>query len=182
MELSVLERSIALLKSNEQIMGRVSTDPRNATLGATTRIIGWPPSLLHWCHMCESVVVRQNLRSARVFAGFERFSRTRFVRDRYSEIGRICQSLTVVGLPDEPLAFPTTATIEVASGPLLREWFLLIESPNYCGLLAARDLDGLDTAISPRDRRFEGVITHHPKTIRALADELDCAVEEATAR
>ena len=38
---------------------------------------------------------------------------------------------------------------------------------------AARDLDGFGSGRSPRERRFEGVITHRGPVVRGVADALE---------
>ncbi len=181
MEFSLLEYAQSILKTNGQLteMGPAS-NPSKVSAGTTTRITGRPASLLHWCKATEGTVIQREITDAKVVAGFERFSRTRFVADRYRKMGSVCESLYLIGEADSQIEFPVTAAASIQSGPLLREWFLVVQSSSYAGLLAARDLDGFDTSTSPRKRRFEGLITHHAASIRAvyekLMEELDLAL------
>ena len=179
MDFSVLEETFSLLKATGQIVEGTPEDPSGVSTGTTTRITGRPDTLLRWCQAPEPAVVQRDLSDARVFAGFEAFSRARGVTDRYRRVGATAASLTVIGAPDAALDFPVTAAVSIHAGPLLREWFLLVVSESYSGLLAARDLDGLGQGRPAADRRFEGVITHHAPTIRGLAERLEGEVERA---
>lgn len=179
MEFSVLDETLLLLKRHDQVVEAPAQGRVGVSVGATTRITGRPSALLHWCKATENAVIGRRMADARVFAGFEAFSRTRFAADRYRRLGSVSEGLYVVGAPDAPLEFPVTASVAIESGPLLREWFLLVTSGAYQGLLTARDLDGLAGNTSPRDRRFEGVITHHAQTIRALSDRLMSEIDQA---
>lgn len=173
MPFSVLEKSLEVLKEHQQaIAAPKPLDPAQAARSTTQRFTGSPGSLLHWCRSTEGVLLRRRLPNCQVYAGFERFSRTRFVEDRYRQLGANADGLFLYGHPDRKLAFPVTAKVEVHSGPLLREWFLIVTSDTYYGMLSARDLDGFAHDRSPLKRRFEGVITHHPASIRAVASAL----------
>lgn len=183
LDFSVLEMTRRRLEAEGLLEAGLDPVERVATSGAaTTRITGTPAALLRWCRATERVVIQRSLGDARVFAGFECFSRARFVAKRYSQIADRAAALHVFGRADAALDFSVTTKTEVVSGPLLREWFLLVDSAAFCGLLTARDLDGLDGSVSPRKRRFDGLVTHHLPTLRALADELESRLGAASAR
>ena len=175
LDFSVFETALDRLKTGNSSSPAVGQ-------ASSTRIGGQPATLLRWCRSTEQILLRRDLRDARVFVGFECFSRAAFVAKRYARIGSVCRALHVFGKADQPLAFEATTRTEITTGPLLREWFLVVESDSYCGLLSARDLDGLEGTTSPRHRRFEGVITHHVATIRALADALEEQIEAHSSR
>ncbi|MCA9503872.1 MAG: hypothetical protein H6748_01165 [Spirochaetaceae bacterium] len=174
MELSIFGLTVSLLESEGAIPAGVHSLDRAPHDGvSSTRVTGSAVALLAWCRATERVVIEKELREARVFAGFERFSRAAFVARRFAKIASLGCSLDVVGEADAPLAFHTTRTVPIERGPLMREWFLLVDSNRYRGLLAARDLDGFGSGRSPRERRFEGVITHRGPVVRGVADALE---------
>lgn len=173
MELSIFGLTVSLLESEGAIPAGVHSLDRAPHDGvSSTRVTGSAVALLAWCRATERVVIEKELREARVFAGFERFSRgLRRPTFREDRLARLL--LDVVGEADAPLAFHTTRTVPIERGPLMREWFLLVDSNRYRGLLAARDLDGFGSGRSPRERRFEGVITHRGPVVRGVADALE---------
>ena len=180
MDFSVLDEALAQLRANGQVTEGTAQDPIGVSTGATTRITGRPSSLLRWCKATESAVIERSMEDARVFVGFQAFSRSRPVADRFRRIHEVCASLYVVGEPDAELGFPATAVVPIRSGAMLGEWFLLVSSSVYQGLLVARE-DGEPGAGAPGGMRtLSGVITHDAPTIRALAERMTTAFERAT--
>lgn len=173
-DFSVLETTLETIKAlSVPIANEEGFDGAPQSAHPTRRFEARPAALLHWCRGTERVVARRSAGGeTTVFAGFERFSRARFAASRYLQIRSACHELFVFGQPDAELAFPVTRAVEIERGPLLREWFLIVLSDRYDGLLSARDLDGFDTRVRPSERRFEGVITHHRETIQRVAEAL----------
>ena len=173
-DFSVLETTLETIKALAvPVANEGGLDEASHSAHPTRRFEARPAALLHWCRGTERVVATRSLgEETTVFAGFERFSRARFAASRYRQIRSACQELFVFGQPDAEILFPVSRAVEIDRGPLLREWFLIVVSDRYHGLLSARDLDGFDTRIPPSERRFDGVITHHPETIQRVAEAL----------
>jgi len=173
-DFSVLETSLETIKALAvPIANDGGLDEAPHSVHPTRRFEARPAALLHWCRGTERVVAHRSAGGkTTVFAGFERFSRARFATSRYLQIGSACDELFVFGQPDAEVAFPVTRAVAIPRGPLLREWFLIVVSDRYNGLLSARDLDGFDTRVPPSERRFEGVITHHRETIQRVVEAL----------
>lgn len=171
---SVIESAQASLKEfGLPISDSVDLDRYIAKSGETTSMSGTAKGLLNWCRDMERAVVSRPLRGCSVYAGFERLSRARFVEKRYKEMGAVTGALHIFGQPDAELGFPATQLHTVTAGPLVLEWFLIVQDAGFSGLLSARDLDGFDTRISPRERRFEGLITHDARVIKRVVEEID---------
>jgi DICT domain-containing protein len=170
---SVYETTLECLKAEGLVARRLDGRPLEPGAG-TTSFTGSAPELLGWCRRGESLVVSQQLRDAWVLAGFERLSRARFAASRYERICAIAREVWIVGMPDASVGFPAHRVVPVQTGPLLREWFLLIDSERFRALLVARDLDGLD--MPPSQRRFEGVTTHMPSVIERVRSVLTDAL------
>ncbi|MFK7898999.1 MAG: DICT sensory domain-containing protein [Myxococcota bacterium] len=180
---SVYEASLAALKTHGQaIQAQDSSGSAKAKGPGATRLNGDPATLLRWCKSTEGHFLRRQFADCRVYAGFERLSRARFVEDRYQQISVGAEQLFVYGQADCQLAFPCTATIKINTGPMLKEWFLIVVSETYCGMLSARDLDGFAANVSPRNRRFEGIVTYHTATIESVANALHDWTDEQLTR
>jgi len=138
-------------------------------------------SMHDWCRRNETLVLREGMSDATVYAGFQRLSRVRPVRARYDALAQTVRSLHLLGIEDEVVRIQRAHVVPLVAGNLAREWFLLIDAPHYKALLVARDLDGFDGAVPLRDRRFVGFSTHHPELVRSLATELSTRVEGGVA-
>jgi DICT domain-containing protein len=179
MDFSVLDETLAQLRANGQVTEATAQDPIGVSTGATTRITGRPSSLLRWCKATETAVIDRAMDDAQVFVGFQAFSRSRLVADRFRRIQRVCASLYVVGKPDAELDFPVTVAVPIESGPMLGEWFLLVVASVYQGLLVAREQAAPGAGVPGGTRTLSGVITHDAPTIRALAERMTSAFERA---
>lgn len=178
-QLSIYEHVIAALKDRgvaAPVIGEELLGGHDVSAGSAT-FTGRVPYLLHWCWVNESIVVDQGLRDARVWAGFERLSRVRGVAARYRRLVEVAASVRIVGQPDARVKVPGARIVPVERGPLLREWFLVIHAGGYKGLLAARDLDGFDTARPVQARSFEGVVTYAPAVVTETLELLEERLE-----
>lgn len=129
-------------------------------------------SMLHWCRVNEGIALERYGSDARVYAGFERLSRLRPVLPRYRALGERVQRLVLFGQDDYVPPICAT-TVDVADGPMAREWFLLVSAPNYKALLVARDRHGFGPNGPLKNRRFEGITTHDEPLINAAAEQLE---------
>jgi len=129
--------------------------------------------MLHWCRLNERLVAQHHANEARVYAGFERFSRVARSIRRYRDIGRVVQKLTVFGCPDVPLPLGAEKIAVSEDHPLAREWFLIINAPEYKALIAARDLDGFGPTGPLANRRFSGIALHHERLVQNACEHLD---------
>ena len=171
---SVLETTRTALKEfGIESNASIDLDRYAAQSGETTTVRATAKGLLDWCVAVENNIIRRPLEGAVVIAGFERLSRARFAAARYTEISAASSLLTVFGQADTELMFPVTKLHAVTAGPLTLEWFLVVRHESFRGLLSARDLDGFDSRVSPRDRRFEGVITHDPRVVDRVIEETE---------
>jgi len=167
---SLLEATLKVLAASGEGVGE-----RTAVLGprrTTGAFLADPESLLRWCRTNERLVVKEELRDARVYAGFERLSRVRGVEPRYAEMRNVVDELWLIGENDYTPRLRGVRAYHVEAGPLLREWFLLVTASRYRSLLVARDIDGFDCDRPLAARRFEGVKTFRRDVIDSVEEML----------
>ncbi len=126
-----------------------------------------------WCRSVEKLLVAKGFPDLRVHAGFERMSRIVPVLPRYRALARKAQSLVTYGLPDYDPAVPGLQVVPLASGPLVNEWFLVAKATGFGAVIVADDLDGFGGGIRLGDRRFRGLVSHHPALVSTAMDALD---------
>jgi hypothetical protein len=144
-----------------------AVDPRGAG-----RFTAGVRAMLHWCRLNEQLVIERHAARARVLAGFERFSRVRPVIARYRRLASAVDGLVVFGYADESLALDVVAVDVGETHPLAREWFLIIDAPDYTALLVARDLHGFGPTGPLAGRRFKGITVHDSRIVRSASDAL----------
>jgi DICT domain-containing protein len=128
-------------------------------------------AMLHWCRINELLTLERHAENAQVFAGFERHSRVRPVLARYRRLAEVTQRLVIFGTRDESVPLDAEL-IDVGNRPLAREWFLVIDAPNYKALLAARDLTGFGPTGPLAHRRFLGVTLHDSALVARAVEVL----------
>ncbi|MBX0328282.1 GAF domain-containing protein [Oscillochloris sp. ZM17-4] len=91
------------------------------------------------------------------YAGFERFSYFPSQLRRYSRLGAVCRRVYVFGVPDvRPPSIPGIEFLEISpSSPLAREWFLLVDTPDFWTTLLTQEVEGRDAITG--GRRFDGI-------------------------
>jgi len=91
------------------------------------------------------------------YAGFERFSNFPSQLRRYSSLGAVCRRAYVFGVQDvRPPSIPGVEFIDIPiSSPLAREWFLLVDTPDFWATLLTQEADGQDAIRG--GRRFDGI-------------------------
>jgi DICT domain-containing protein len=129
-------------------------------------------AMQYWCRLNERLVLERHAEGARLFVGVERFSRLRPVATRYGKLARNVQKLTLFGEADALVPFDAHA-IDVTGGALAREWFLLVDAPQYKTLLVARDQVGFGPTGPLAGRRFVGMSTHDAQLVGAAVERLE---------
>ncbi len=107
-------------------------------------------------HHIEDQVINHKL-PVNFYAGFERFSYFPDQLRRYGRLGAVARRVYVLGVPDvKPPSIPGIEFIEIEpNAPLAREWFLLIDTPDFWTVLLTQEVEGRDAATG--GRRFDGL-------------------------
>src|ERR1044072_1215408 len=89
------------------------------------------PCLEYMSLLIENALLLRTHRGGRLYAGFQRLSHMEPVCDRYIRISDISERVYVFGEPDwTPPRHPNMAVVKLSAGvPLLREWFVVADSP-----------------------------------------------------
>jgi DICT domain-containing protein len=130
-------------------------------------------SMLGWCRTAENLLIARGMTDARIHAGFERMSRVRDAAVRYRKLAALGNSITLYGLPDENPAISQARLVPIYQGPMLAEWFVVVRSNDYSALVCASDLDGFESGIPLRQRRFEGVLSYDDRVVSEAISALD---------
>ncbi len=107
-------------------------------------------------HQIEDQIIRHQL-SVDLFAGFQRFSSFQDQHRRYARLGAICRRVYVFGVADyQAPIVPGVEFIEIApTSALSKEWFLLVDTPDFWTTLVAKEVEGQDYITG--GRRFDGL-------------------------
>lgn len=107
-------------------------------------------------HQIEDQVTQHQM-AVDFYAGFQRFSNVPDQLRRYTRLGTICRRVYVFGIADhEPPAIPGVEFIDILpTSPLSREWFLLVDTPNFWTTLVSQEVVGKDPISG--GRRFDGL-------------------------
>lgn len=103
-----------------------------------------------------------------LYAGFQKLSFFEYQQATYRQLDRICQSVTVFGIPDiPPPAFEKTQfTALEENSPLAQEWFMVVDTPEFWTLLSTQELSPDPVT---RRRRFEGIWTFDAAVVSRAA-------------
>ena len=114
-------------------------------------------------HQIEDAVIQHEM-PVDFFAGFERFSNFPHQMRRYQRLGRVARRVYIFGVPD--VSPPPIAGIEYkplsATNALSREWFVVVNTPDFWTALLTQELDGRD---SQGRRRFRGLWTYNEEVV-----------------
>jgi len=133
------------------------------------------PCLEYISLLIENALLLRTHRGGRVYAGFQKLSNMEPVVDRYMRIADISERVYVFGEPDwTPPRHPNMAVVKLRAGvPLLREWFVVADSPSLrVALIGLAETDAHATV--HEERYFRALKTHDP----ALVERLAFAAEE----
>ncbi|MCA1035830.1 MULTISPECIES: DICT sensory domain-containing protein [Bacillus] len=123
------------------------------------------PQLEYMCLMMENIVLTKKLQG-NVYAGFQKFSRTKNVLDRFQAMAEY-SNVHIFGENDAAMD-PSDGIhyIELPkNSELMREWFLIIDSPVFKSMMVAYDMEGFGVHEVEEGRKFKGVKTSNPQVI-----------------
>src|SRR5215207_6295764 len=138
------------------------------------------PCLEYMSLLIENALLLRTHRGGRVYAGFQRLSQMEPVVDRYMRIADISERVYVFGEHDwTPPRHPNMAVVTLDAGvPLLREWFVVADSP---ALRVA--LVGLEEECAPstphEERYFSALKTHDPALVQRLASAVESLIDRS---
>lgn len=119
-------------------------------------------------HQIEDQIIQHQL-AVDFFAGFQKFSNFPDQMRRYSRLGAICRRVYVFGVADcQPPVVPGVEFIEIApTSALAREWFLLVDTPDFWCTLVAQEMDGKDPISG--GRRYDGLWSFDEQVIDRIS-------------
>lgn len=109
-------------------------------------------------HQIENQIIKHKM-TVDLYSGFQKFSRFVPQATIYRRVGEASQSVTIFGLPDvTPAPLPNVEYYALTpKSPLVHEWFLLVDTPEFWTLLTTREMEAPDPLTG--QRRFEGIWT-----------------------
>ncbi|WP_029215585.1 DICT sensory domain-containing protein [Kallotenue papyrolyticum] len=115
-----------------------------------------------------------------LFAGFQRFSLFRSEAQRYARLAAALRGCYIFGVPDvAPPELPgITALALPQESPLCREWFVVVDGPDFATALLSADVTG--DALPDPMRRFMGIWSADPTLVRAASTRLCAALDLPT--
>ncbi|RWZ54653.1 histidine kinase [Halobacillus fulvus] len=130
------------------------------------------PQLEYMCLMMENMVLMKKLKG-NVYAGFQKFSRAKNVIERFQAMTEY-SNVYIFGEDDAPVD-QNDGIHYIALPPnseLIREWFLVIDAPNFKSMMVAYDLDGFGVHNVEEGRNFKGAKSSSPKVVDHAASLL----------
>jgi DICT domain-containing protein/putative methionine-R-sulfoxide reductase with GAF domain len=122
------------------------------------------PMLNAISHLIENQVMQHRM-PVDFYAGFQRFSHFPVQLRRYSRLAASCRRVYVFGVPD--IAPPLISGIEwielAPTDPLAREWFVLVNAPEFWSGLIAQQLNSRDELTG--GRRFSALWTYDEQVV-----------------
>ncbi len=128
------------------------------------------PAMEYLSLLIENGLLLRAHRGGRVYAGFERLSRMEPIVDRYMRIADLSERVFAFGEDDwKPPRHPNMKIVKLlSSSNLVREWFVVANSPAMQVALVGVDEDG-DNATVFESRHFRALKTSDPAHIKQLA-------------
>lgn len=128
------------------------------------------PCLEYISLLIENALLLRTHRGGRLYAGFQKLSNMEPVVDRYMRIADISERVYAFGEPDwTPPRHPNMAVVRLSEGvPLLREWFVVADSPALRVALVAFE-EVCAPATPHEERYFHALKTHDPELVQRLA-------------
>ncbi|MGD7009290.1 DICT sensory domain-containing protein [Metabacillus sp. 84] len=124
------------------------------------------PQLEYMCLMMENMVLTKKLKG-NVYAGFQKFSRTKNVLDRFQAMTEFA-NVHIFG--EEDVKMDSSDGISYIALPpnseLMREWFLIIDSPMFKSMMTAYDMEGFGVHEVEESRKFKGIKTSSPAVVK----------------
>lgn len=115
-------------------------------------------------HEIEDQVIEHGM-PVNFYAGFQRFSSFPSQLRRYGKLGAACRRVYAFGVRDiKPPTIPGVEFIAIEpSSPLAKEWFLVVDAPNFWTALLTQETTGRDALGA--GRRFDGVWTYDQQVV-----------------
>ena len=132
-------------------------------------------------HAIEDEALARAVRPV-VFGGFQREEFYRRSARRWDELARTATSCVVLADFAEPAGGggrPVQVALEDGS-PLLREWAVVVSSPDFSAVLTAWEMPG-EHAVPRAEQRFESVFSFDPAAVRTAVDVCVAAATSAGA-
>lgn len=178
-DFSIFEQALQFSDSDTENLGVVPNISRKQFDREDFRFRGTLPCLEYGSLMIENELLLRTNRSGRVYAGFGNLSCLQPIISRYFRIADLSEAVIVFGAPDWiPPPHPRIRFIYLEpSFVLVREWFVIADSPTFHVALIALDEDG-SSAEPPDGRTFSVIKTSNPTSVSRLARQVDKLSDE----
>jgi DICT domain-containing protein len=125
-------------------------------------------------HQIERQILKEKM-AIDLYSGFQHLSFFKPQIPTYQQLGAVCQSVTIFGVADAEMpSLPNTQFLALDSkSPLVQEWFLLVDTPEFWTVLATHELKPDPVS---GERRFEGVWTFDAVIVARASRSLRKAV------
>lgn len=148
----------------------------NAVIGGIDlkQIVRSIPMMNAISHQIERQILKEKM-PIDLYSGFQHLSFFTPQMKTYQQLGTVCQSVTIFGVADvelPPLPNTDFKALDVKS-PLVQEWFLLVDTPEFWTVLATHELKPDPVS---GERRFEGVWTFDAVIVARASRSLRKAV------
>jgi DICT domain-containing protein len=131
--------------------------------------------LAHWSRTLEENVISQQLQTP-VYAGFQQLRYVKPVLPRYHNMLTVTNEIFVFGVPGK--ADPVLSAFKCVplrnEDQLTREWFLVVDHPQYRRALVAQEVTPPGTPHA--QRLFRGVLTSDRAQIERISEGLKQAI------
>lgn len=119
-------------------------------------------------HQIEDQIIGHSM-PVDFYAGFQRFSYFPAQLRRYGQLGATCRRVFVFGIADvKPPRIPGVEFIDIApSSPLAREWFLLVDTPQFWTTLLTQEIEGRD--VLSGGRQFDGIWSYDERVVERVS-------------
>jgi len=131
---------------------------------------------MSWLSRAIELTALQASSPVRVFSGFQSMQFFLPVLNRYTRLAQKAE-VYIYGYPDVmPPTVPGIHYVQlVENDPLVKEWFIVVNSAEFCNALVTEDEAGL--SVPHERRRFKGLLTYDRATIQRLDDALSRQID-----
>jgi DICT domain-containing protein len=141
------------------------------------------PCIEYMSLLIESALLLRTNRNGRLYVGFGRMSSMEPVADRFLRIADVSERVSICGVPDwEPPRHPRIRLIRILpDSSLAKEWFVIADSSTLGIVLAAKDEERFETAVS-EERWFSAVKSSDPSIVSVVSREAEDRMDEFNLR
>ena len=138
------------------------------------------PCLEYISLLIENALLLRTHRGGRLYAGFQKLSNMEPVVDRYMRIADVSERVYVFGEPDwTPPRHPNMAVVRLRAGvPLMREWFVVADSPAMRVALVALE-EECAPATPHEERYYRALKTHDLALVQHLASAAESLIDRS---